>query len=116
GQNRNRDILANVKTLQRAGIEVQSGFIVGFDQDTAETFQQQVDFIQKSGIVTAMVGVLQAPPGTRLIRRMAMEGRLRGHSSGNNTDGSTNIEPKMGRETLRQGYSQLLESIFSPRP
>jgi len=91
-QNKNRDILENVQTLQRAGIEVQAGFIVGFDQDTPETFKRQVDFIQQSGIVTAMVGVLQAPPGTRLLQRMFAEGRLRGHSTGNNTDGSTNIE------------------------
>ncbi len=116
GQNRNRDLNANVKTLQRAGIEVQSGFIVGFDHDTPKTFQQQVDFIQRSGIVTAMVGQLHAPPGTRLASRMWLEGRLRGHSSGNNTDGSTNIIPKMGLEVLRKGYEEVLEKIFSPKP
>src|ERR1035437_9879935 len=46
-QNRNRDMAEDVKTLQRAGIEVQAGFIVGFDHDTPATFQQQVDFIQR---------------------------------------------------------------------
>jgi radical SAM superfamily enzyme YgiQ (UPF0313 family) len=116
GQNQNRDLVENVKTLQRAGIEVQAGFILGFDHDTEKTFQQQVDFIQKSGIVTAMVGQLHAPPGTRLVTRMWQEGRLRGHSSGNNTDGTTNIEPKMGVEKLRDGYFRVLENIFSPRP
>lgn len=115
-QNRNRDLVDDVKVLQRAGIEVQAGFIVGFDHDNERTFDLQVDFIQRSGIVTAMVGQLHAPPGTRLVTRLWQEGRLRGHSSGNNTDGTTNILPTMGVEKLRNGYFDVLRRIFSPSP
>jgi radical SAM superfamily enzyme YgiQ (UPF0313 family) len=115
-QNRNRDLIADVKKLQRAGLEVQAGFIVGFDHDTAKTFQQQVDFINESGIVTAMIGQLQAPPGTRLRTRMALEGRLRGVSLGDNTDGTTNIVPTMGLEPLRQGHAWMLTALYSPKP
>ena len=68
-QNKNRDLVESVKRIQRAGLQVQGGFIVGFDSDTPSIFQQQIDFIQKSGIVTAMVGLLQAPYGTRLYER-----------------------------------------------
>ena len=75
-QNKNRDLVESVKRIQRAGLQVQGGFIVGFDSDTPSIFQQQIDFIQKSGIVTAMVGLLQAPYGTRLYERMQREGRL----------------------------------------
>ena len=75
-QNRNRDLVGDVKRIQRAGLQVQGGFIVGFDSDTPSIFQRQIDFIQKSGIVTAMVGLLQAPPGTRLYERLKREGRL----------------------------------------
>ena len=70
-QNKGRDLVESVKRLQRAGLQVQGGFIVGFDSDTPSIFQQQIDFIQKSGIVTAMVGLLQAPPGTRLHERLS---------------------------------------------
>ena len=115
-QNRNRDLIRDVKKLQRAGLEIQAGFIVGFDHDTPATFQQQMDFIQESGIVSAMVGQLQAPPGTKLHARMATEGRLLGISLGDNTDGSTNIMPKMGLEPLRQGHAWLLNSIYAPKP
>ncbi len=114
-QNKNRDLMDCVKRIQRAGLQVQGGFIVGFDSDTPTIFQQQIDFIQKSGIVTAMVGLLQAPYGTRLYERMKREGRLTNEMSGDNVDGQTNIIPKMGLDTLREGYKKLLEQIYSPQ-
>jgi radical SAM superfamily enzyme YgiQ (UPF0313 family) len=113
-QNINRDMIDSVRTLQRAGMEVQGGFIVGFDHDTPEIFQAQADFIARSGIVTAMVGQLQAAPGTRLKKRLAVEGRLRRGALGHNTDGNTNFVPAMGLETLRDGHAQLLRELFMP--
>ena len=114
-QNKGRDLVESVKQLQRAGLQVQGGFIVGFDNDPPSIFQQQIDFIQKSGIVTAMVGLLQAPPGTRLYERLQKEGRLVNEMSGDNVDGSTNIIPKMGLEPLREGYRKLLDQIYAPK-
>jgi radical SAM superfamily enzyme YgiQ (UPF0313 family) len=114
-QNKNRDLVESVKRIQRAGLQVQGGFIVGFDSDTPSVFQQQIDFIQKSGIVTAMVGMLQAPYGTKLYERMKREGRLTDGMSGDNVDGRTNIIPRMGLDTLRVGYKKLLEQIYSPQ-
>jgi radical SAM superfamily enzyme YgiQ (UPF0313 family) len=114
-QNRGRDLVESVKRIQRAGLEVQGGFIVGFDSDTPSIFQRQIDFIQKSGIVTAMVGLLQAPYGTKLYQRLKGEGRLVGSSSGDNVDGSTNIIPKMHIDILREGYRTILNQIYSPR-
>jgi radical SAM superfamily enzyme YgiQ (UPF0313 family) len=114
-QNKGRDLVESVKQLQRAGLQVQGGFIVGFDNDTPSIFQQQIDFIQKSGIVTAMVGLLQAPPGTRLYERMQKEGRLVHEMSGDNVDGSTNIIPMMGLEALQEGYRKLLAQIYTPK-
>ncbi len=114
GQNENRDLVADVKRIQRSGLQVQGGFIVGFDHDQPSIFQRQIDFIQKSGIVTAMVGLLQAPAGTRLYERMKKEGRLKPEFSGDNVDGTSNIIPAMNRETLRDGYRRILEHIYSP--
>ncbi len=114
-QNKNRDLVADVKRIQRSGLEVQGGFIVGFDHDRPAIFQRQIDFIQKSGIVTAMVGLLQAPPGTRLYERLKKEGRLCGETSGDNVDGTTNIQPAMGVEALREGYARILRHIYSPK-
>ncbi len=114
-QNKGRDLVESVKQLQRAGLQVQGGFIVGFDNDSYSIFQQQIDFIQKSGIVTAMVGLLQAPLGTRLYERMQKEGRLVDEFSGDNVDGTTNIIPRMGLEPLREGYRKILNQIYAPR-
>ena len=113
-QNKNRDLVGSVKRMQRAGLQVQGGFIVGFDSDTPSIFQRQIDFIQKSGIVTAMVGLLNAPPGTRLYKRLKQEGRLAGLMSCN-TDGTTNIIPRMDFKTLSDGYKKILDYIYSPK-
>jgi len=114
-QNRGRDLVESVKQIHRAGMQVQGGFIVGFDTDTPSIFQRQIEFIQKSGIVTAMVGLLQAPAGTKLYQRMEKEGRLVSKGSGDNVDGSTNIVTKMPIDVLRQGYRNILDHIYSPK-
>jgi hypothetical protein len=72
------------------------------------TFARQIEFIQKSGIVTAMVGLLQAIPGIKLYQRLNAQGRLTGQTTGNNLDGTTNFIPRMNRETLREGYRNLM--------
>jgi radical SAM superfamily enzyme YgiQ (UPF0313 family) len=113
-QNKNRDLLQNIKTIHRAGLQVMGGFIVGFDSDTPSIFQRQIDFIQKSGIVTAMVGMLQAPPGTRLFDRLQKENRVVQAFSGDNVDGTTNIIPKMGLDRLSDGYRSIMKQIYSP--
>ncbi|VGO22882.1 B12-binding domain-containing radical SAM protein [Pontiella sulfatireligans] len=115
-QNRGRDLLANVKSIQNAGMQVQAGFIVGFDSDTPSIFQRQVEFIQKSGIVTAMVGLLQAIPDTRLYKRLQQEGRILRNPTGDNVDGTTNFIPRMNLDVLSDGYKSILRRIYAPRP
>lgn len=115
-QNQKRDLIADVKKIQHAGLEVQGGFILGFDSDTPTIFARQIEFIQKSGIVTAMVGLLQAIPGTKLYKRLSEEGRLTGQTTGNNLDGTTNFISRMNRETLRDGYKELMRHLYAPAP
>ena len=115
GQNENRDMVAAVKKMQAAGLQVQGGFIVGFDSDPSSIFKSQIAFIQKSGIVTAMVGLLNAPRGTRLFQRLKKENRMLDDFNGDNTDCTLNFEPKMPRKTLIDGYKNLLETIYSPK-
>ncbi|MFC2070495.1 B12-binding domain-containing radical SAM protein [Chloroflexota bacterium] len=114
-QNKDRDMAESVKKMQNHGFEVQGGFIVGFDNDPVSIFRSQINFIQRSGIVTAMVGLLNAPRGTRLYQRMKKENRLLEGFSGNNTDININFIPKMNYETLINGYKHILDTIYAPR-
>ncbi len=112
-QNRNRDLAGAVRKLHNFGLEVQGGFIVGFDSDPLSIFKSQISFIQKSGIVTAMVGLLNAPPGTRLYQRLKKENRIIKDFEGSNTE--CNFIPRMNYETLLDGYKHILNTIYSPR-
>jgi len=113
--NKNRDLVASVKKIQNYGLEVQGGFIVGFDSDPLSIFKSQISFIQKSGIVTAMVGLLNAPRGTALYKRLKKENRLLKDMSGDNMDFSINFIPKMNHVTLINGYKHILNTIYSPK-
>jgi radical SAM superfamily enzyme YgiQ (UPF0313 family) len=114
-QNIHRDLLADVHRIQAAGIEVQGGFILGFDTDAPSIFQRQIDFIQSSGIVTAMVGLLQALPGTKLHQRLKIANRVHESGTGDNVAGATNIVPVMDSALLRQGYFRVMRTLYSPR-
>jgi len=113
--NTNRDLIASVKKVQDAGLEVQGGFIVGFDNDPPKIFEELTSFIQESGIVTAMVGLLNAPRGTKLQKRLENEGRMLKDFTGNNTDFSINFIPRMDSKTLLDGYQKILNKIYSPK-
>jgi len=108
-------LMDSVQVIHAAGIEVSAGFIVGFDSDSATIFQRQIDFIQQSGIITAMVGLLNAPNRTPLYQRLKKEGRIIKNSGGDNTDYSMNFIPKMNRELLMQGYQHILNGIYSSK-
>ena len=114
-QNRNRDLISSVRKIQRAGLEVQGGFIVGFDNDPPSIFEKLTNFIQESGIVTAMVGLLNAPKGTKLEKRLENEGRIIKDFTGNNTDFSINFVPLMDSNALLNGYKNILNKIYSPK-
>jgi radical SAM superfamily enzyme YgiQ (UPF0313 family) len=114
-QNKNRDLTACVKKIQQFGLEVQAGFIVGFDSDPAAIFDRLIKFIQESGIVTAMVGLLNAPQGTKLYHRLQKEGRLLNATTGDNTDFSINFVPRMNSDALISGYQKIVHTIYSPK-
>jgi radical SAM superfamily enzyme YgiQ (UPF0313 family) len=112
-QNINRDLVSSIRKVQKSGLEVMGGFILGFDNDPPTIFDTLVRFIEDTRIIIAMVGVLNAPPGTRLYHRLLEEGRILARFIGNNTDISTNIIPKMGFETLIEGYKKVIRELYS---
>ena len=113
-QNQARDLGDAVRILQRAGMEVMGGFIVGFDSDPLDIFRRQFEFIQRSGVVTAMVGLLNALPQTALYRRLAAEGRILSATCGNNTDAAINFATRLDRDFLLNGYRDLMRRLYEP--
>ncbi|MEO0129875.1 MAG: B12-binding domain-containing radical SAM protein [candidate division WOR-3 bacterium] len=113
--NMGRDLVENIKNIQSHGIEVQAGFILGFDNDPESIFVRLAEFIQNTGISTAMVGLLNAGRGSKLFQRLKSEGRLLKETSGDNTDFSINFVPKMDYKTLINGYKKVLANIYSPK-
>ena len=112
-QNCRRDLVRAIQKIQAAGMHVLGGYIVGFDNDDEEIFARQIAFIQESGVVTAMVGLLTALPKTRLWERLKKENRLIVNSTGDNTDCSVNFIPKMGKEKLIRGYREMYRTLYS---
>ncbi len=115
-QNKNRDLIESIKIIQAAGLQVSGGFIVGFDSDSPSVFQRQIDFIQQSGIVSAMVGLLNAPKNTKLYDRLESENRLTVETTGNNTDYSMNFVPRMDQQELMTGYKKIIRDIYTTKP
>jgi radical SAM superfamily enzyme YgiQ (UPF0313 family) len=112
-QNTRRSLLDSVATIQSYGMQVMGGFILGFDTDREDIFDRMVEFIQKSGIPVAMVGLLQAMPGTQLFRRLHKEGRILDVGDGDNTDDKLNFRPAMNAAQLVEGYRTVLRKIYS---
>ena len=116
-QNTGHDILCAVRRIYAHGLDVLAGFIVGFDNDTLDTFDQQHRFIMRSGIQAAMVGMLTALPRTPLYQRLKREGRLiEDADHTNNTGAGTNFIPKlMAYADMVAAYKALYARLLTDR-
>lgn len=106
-------LLAQIEKIQRAGMEVSTGLIVGFDSEPANIDGIMGEFIQQANIPVAMAGLLTALPETDLEKRLQQEGRLRSLSSGNNTHGfELNFESKRREADIIATYKRLLNQLY----
>lgn len=112
-QNTKKDLTEAIRLIHNHGMQVMGGFIVGFDNDNETIFDNQIGFIQKAGIATAMIGTLTALPKTQLWHRLKREGRLQSDTTGQNTEVIANFEPRMGKKKLAEGYNRLVSSAYS---
>jgi radical SAM superfamily enzyme YgiQ (UPF0313 family) len=105
-------ILERVHRIQKVGIEVWCGMIMGFDNDDPTIFQAQIDFLTEARIITAMIGMLHAIPKTPLHARLAKEGRL---DPSDEPEFGTNVIPlHMSRDELRDGYVRVMQNLYAP--
>ena len=114
-QNMRGSLLDSVHRVQKAGMEVMAGMIVGFDHDDPTIFEEQFRFIQDARIPVSMTGMLNAVPKTPLHDRLKKAGRLMAGSVGDQFV-FTNIVPLgMTRVQLYEGYKVLLQRLYSYR-
>jgi radical SAM superfamily enzyme YgiQ (UPF0313 family) len=115
-QNLREPLDVSVKRIFAAGLNVTAGFIIGFDADTDDIFDRQIDFISRAGIPYAMVGLLFALQRTPLFDRLKASGRLieSGPDVDANNFGDTNIRTVMPRRTLLEGYRRVVATLYTP--
>ena len=113
-QNLRRDPLESIRFIQSQGLWVTAGFIIGFDSDTEDIFEQQTAFIERAGIPWAMAGFLQAPPTTPLYDRMLKEGRLLMESTATSNFDPPNFRTLLPLPVLLEGYREILLSVYAP--
>lgn len=113
-QNLRQDMLASVRTIYRHGMDILAGFIIGFDNDTLDSFADQYRFIKAAGIQVAMIGLLTALPHTPLYKRLEREGRLLPAAEhGDNTKPQTNFVPaNMPYGAMVDHYQRLYRDLF----
>jgi radical SAM superfamily enzyme YgiQ (UPF0313 family) len=113
-QNLRRDSLEQIRSIQRRGLWVTGGFIVGFDSDDERIFDRQIEFIDRAAIVWAMAGLLQAPPGTALFERLEREGRLIHDSPSTSNFTAPNFETRLPPRVLIDGFRRMLLTLYQP--
>ncbi len=117
-QNLKGPLVDKVKAIQRAGLLVYGGFIIGFDHDTEDIFERQIDFITEAAVPNAMIGPLVALPGTPLYARMKQAGRLiRGTDREQErtvASGHTNIITRLSQRCLLEGQAKILQTLYTP--
>jgi radical SAM superfamily enzyme YgiQ (UPF0313 family) len=113
-QNLRQDPLEAIRFIHQKGLWVTGGFIVGFDSDTEETFQQQIDFIESAAIPWAMAGFLKAPPTTALFKRLLEEGRLMPNEGSIDNFSAPNFRTIMPKLVLLKGFQKILKTIYDP--
>lgn len=117
-QNASCDMNSAIEKIQRSGIEVMGGFIFGFDTDSDDVFDRQIEFITQNGIAQSMTGLLAAMPNTDLYKRLEREGRLlqqENPHSGDNVDTTLNFVPKMPVEKLIAGFKRVIAMTYTPK-
>ena len=109
-------MLEKVHRIQKTGMEVWCGIIVGFDNDDTSVFAAQRRFVREARIVHAMVNMLVAIPRTPLYARLAAEGRLDLSDDAASWGGfGTNVIPRrISRQALRAGYIDLMHDLYTP--
>lgn len=115
-QNTRNSLAESVQTINRAGLSVMAGFILGFDGERAGAGDRIIDFVEATAIPKAMFGMLQALPNTALWHRLQKEGRL--VEDNQETQGHQmalmNFVPTRSPQELAREYASCFWELYEP--
>lgn len=114
-QNLAMDPVSCVDLIHERGLWVTGGFIVGFDSDTDDIFDRQIEFIERTAIPWAILNCLHAMPGTALHDRMQKEGRLLAESASSGDTMPCNFRTKLSPLDLLRGQAKTLRAVYEPK-
>lgn len=113
-QNLHTDMVEKIRKLQQAGMGVFAGMIIGFDNETDQTVECQIDFIRNSHIPLVGMSLLLGFPGTRLFKKMQSENRISHDPDALTKSFRSNIILKMEPRNLYANYVKFSKTIYNP--
>ncbi len=113
-QNTRNSLVDAVNAINRSGLRVMAGFIIGFDGEKRGAGDRIVEFVEQTAIPTALFGVLQALPNTALWHRLEKEGRLLSNRVDGNQMVLMNFVPTRPIEEIAQEYVQTFCTLYEP--
>ena len=121
GQNTKRSIPESIKRINRHGIFVNAGYILGFDSEKGSVERGLIHSVRETAIPVNMIGLLTALPNTQLTRRLKKENRLAEgfdkvtENHGDQCLGGLNFEPVRSKQDIYQDYRNVIEVVYSPK-
>ncbi|MBF2049681.1 MAG: B12-binding domain-containing radical SAM protein [Leptolyngbya sp. IPPAS B-1204] len=113
-QNTRSSLVEAVQTINRAGLRIMAGFIIGFDGEKKGAGDRIIEFVEQTAIPTAVFGLLQALPNTALWHRLEKEGRLYNHKSDGNQFALMNFVPTRPVEEIAREYVHAFCTLYEP--
>lgn len=115
-QNTRNSLVEAVQTINRAGLRVMAGFIIGFDGEKPGAGDRIIEFVEATAIPQALFSMLQALPTTALWYRLEKEGRLLAADEEANIHQTTliNFIPTRPIEEIAREYVRCFWELYEP--
>jgi len=116
-QNTRHSLIESCNNITRAGLQIMSGFIMGFDNEKAGAGRRVREFIEETGIPQGQFSLLHALQNTAMWTRLQQEGRLIDNFGGTFHQGAImNFIPTRPVEEITEEYIDAFWHIYEPMP
>ncbi len=114
-QNLEKDMIAQIRILQRYGMGIYAGVIIGFDNESESSIRKQIEFIKKSHIPFIAPMTMFGFPGTKLYKRLLTDNRISSDLDALTKPFYTNVIPLIHPQKMYGYYLQYLQEIYNPK-